>query len=99
MKYNETMKLPANYTALTRSEQAEATGGAAADTAVKAVVAVGVSAALLCVAGVAAAGILSLFGGEGGLGAVIDRSLERGGAFGRNAVEAGRSLLDALLPW
>ena len=99
MKYNETMKLPANYTALTRSEQAEATGGAAADAAVKAVVAVGVSAALLCVAGVAAAGILSLFGGEGGLGAVIDRSLERGGAFVRNAVEAGRSLLDALLPW
>ena len=99
MKYNETMKLPANYTALTRSEQAEATGGAAADTAVKAVVAVGVSAALVCVAGVAAAGILSLFGGEGGLGAVIDRSLERGGAFVRNAVEAGRSLLDALLPW
>ena len=99
MKYNETMKLPANYTALTRSEQAEATGGAAADTAVKAVVAVGVSAALLCVAGVAAAGILSLLGGEAGLGAVIDRSLERGGAFVRNAVEAGRSLLDALLPW
>ena len=99
MKYNETMKLPANYTALTRSEQAEATGGAAADTAVKAVVAVGVSAALLCVAGVAAAGILSLFGGEDGLRAVIDRSLERGGAFVRNAVEAGRSLLDSLLPW
>lgn len=99
MKCNETMKLPANYTALTRSEQAEATGGAAADTAVKAVVAVGVSAALLCVAGVAAAGILSLFGGEGGLGAVIDRSLERGGAFVRNAVEAGRSLLGSLLPW
>lgn len=99
MKRNKTIQLPAACTTLTSRELAETTGGAAAETAVKTVVAVGVGAALLCVGGVAAAGILNLFGGEGGLGAVIDRSLERGGVFVRNAVEAGRSLLGSLLPW
>ena len=47
MKINDTIKLPANCTALTSQEQREATGGASAETVVKAVVALGVSGALL----------------------------------------------------
>ncbi len=99
MKTNDTIKLPANCTALTSQEQREATGGASAETVVKAVVALGVSGALLCVAGVAAGGILGLFRGQGGLGAAIQDSMDRGRAFIDGALEAGRSLLDQLLPW
>ena len=99
MKINDTIKLPANCTALTSQEQREATGGASAETVVKAVVALGVSGALLCVAGVAAGGILGLFRGQGGLGAAIQDSMDRGRAFIDGALEAGRSLLDQLLPW
>lgn len=61
MKTNDTIKLPANCTALTSQEQREATGGASAETVVKAVVALGV-------AGVAAGSVLGLFRGQGGLG-------------------------------
>lgn len=99
MKTNDTIKLPANCTALTSQEQREATGGASAETVVKAVVALGVSGALLCVAGVAAGGVLGLFRGQGGLGAAIQDSMDRGRAFIDGALEAGRSLLDQLLPW
>lgn len=99
MKINDTIKLPANCTALTSQEQREATGGASAETVVKAVVALGVSGALLCVAGVAAGGVLGLFRGQGGLGAAIQDSMDRGRAFIDGALEAGRSLLDQLLPW
>lgn len=99
MKINDTIKLPANCTALTSQEQREATGGASTETVVKAVVALGVSGALLCVAGVAAGGVLGLFRGQGGLGAAIQDSMDRGRAFIDGALEAGRSLLDQLLPW
>lgn len=99
MKTNDIIKLPANCTALTSQEQREATGGASAETVVKAVVALGVSGALLCVAGVAAGGVLGLFRGQGGLGAAIQDSMDRGRAFIDGALEAGRSLLDQLLPW
>lgn len=99
MKTNDTIRLPANCTALTSQEQREATGGASAETVVKAVVALGVSGALLCVAGVAAGGVLGLFRGQGGLGAAIQDSMDRGRAFIDGALEAGRSLLDQLLPW
>ena len=99
MKTNDTIKLPANCTALTSQEQREVTGGASAETAVKAVVALGVSGALLCVAGVAAGSVLGLFRGQGGLGAAIQDSMDRGRAFIDGALEAGRSLLDQLLPW
>lgn len=99
MKINDTIKLPANCTALTSQEQREATGGASAETVVKAVVALGVSGALLCVAGVAAGSVLGLFRGQGGLGAAIQDSMDRGRAFIDGALEAGHSLLDQLLPW
>lgn len=99
MKTNDTIKLPANCTALTSQEQREATGGASAETVVKAVVALGVSGALLCVAGVAAGSVLGLFRGQGGLEAAIQDSMDRGRAFIDGALEAGRSLLDQLLPW
>lgn len=99
MKINDTIKLPANCTALTSPEQREVTGGASAETVVKAVVALGVSGALLCVAGVAAGSVLGLFRGQGGLGAAIQDSMDRGRAFIDGALEAGRSLLDQLLPW
>lgn len=99
MKTNDTIKLPANCTALTSQEQRKATGGASAETVVKAVVALGVSGALLCVAGVAAGSVLGLFRGQGGLGAAIQDSMDRGRAFIDGALEAGRSLLDQLLPW
>ena len=99
MKINDTIKLPANCTALTSQEQREVTGGASAETVVKAVVALGVSGALLCVAGVAAGSDLGLFRGQGGLGAAIQDSMDRGRAFIDGALEAGRSLLDQLLPW
>ena len=99
MKINDTIKLPANCTALTSPEQREATGGASAETVVKAVVALGVSGALLCAAGVAAGSVLGLFRGQGGLGAAIQDSMDRGRAFIDGALEAGRSLLDQLLPW
>lgn len=64
-----------------------------------AVMALGVSGALLCVAGVAAGGVLGLFRGQGGLEAAIQDSMDRGRAFIDGALEAGRSLLDQLLPW
>ena len=99
MKTNDTIKLPANCTALTSQEQREATGGASAETVVKAVVALGVSGALLCVAGAAAGSVLGRFRGQGGLGAAIQDSMDRGRAFIDGALEAGRSLLDQLLPW
>ena len=99
MKTNDTIKLPANCTALTSQEQREATGGASAETVVTVVVALGVSGALLCVAGVAAGSVLGLFRGQGGLGAAIQDSMDRGRAFIDGALEAGRSLLDQLLPW
>lgn len=99
MKINDTIKLPVNCTALTSQEQREATGGASTETVVKAVVALGVSGALLCVAGVAAGSVLGLFRGQGGLGAAIQDSMDRGRAFIDGALEAGRSLLDQLLPW
>lgn len=92
MKTNDTIRLPANCTALTSQEQREATGGASAETVVKAVVALGV-------AGVAAGSVLGLFRGQGGLGAAIQDSMDRGRAFIDGALEAGRSLLDQLLPW
>lgn len=95
MKTNDTIKLPANCTALTSPEQREATGGASAETVVKAVVALGVSGALLCAAGVAAGSVLGLFRGQG----AIQDSMDRGRAFIDGALEAGRSLLDQLLPW
>ena len=47
----------------------------------------------------AAGSVLGLFRGQGGLGAAIQDSMDRGRAFIDGALEAGRSLLDQLLPW
>lgn len=61
---NEMMELPASCAAMSEDEMMNTCGGSAADvaeTAVKAVVAVGVSAALTGVAAFAAVKILSIF--------------------------------------
>lgn len=61
---NEMMKLPTNCAMMSEDERMNTCGGSAADvaeTAVKAVVAVGVSAALTGVAAFAAVKILSIF--------------------------------------
>lgn len=61
---NEMMKLPASCAAMSEDERMNASGGSTAEvaeTAVKAVVAVGVSAALTGVAAFAAVKILSIF--------------------------------------
>lgn len=61
---NEMMKLPANCAAMSEDEMVYTCGGSAAEaaeTALKAVVAIGVSAALTGVAAFAAVQILSIF--------------------------------------
>ena len=63
MNANKNMKLPADCTLMTEEEMMTANGGSAAETAVKAVIAVGGAAALLVVGSIAARGILSIFGG------------------------------------
>lgn len=96
MNTNRNLKLPARFAGLTAEEQRAAGGGSAVETAVKAVVAVGVSGALLCVAAVAAKGILGVF--NPGSDSLIGNAIRAGQSFIDNALDAGRSLLDSLLP-
>ena len=91
------MKFPANYAKLTEEETMNTLGGGdALETAGKAVIAIGVSGVLLCVAGVAARGILNVFHPNGVEGAVAD-SVNAGGNFIQNAVSAGQNFLDRLM--
>ena len=71
------MKLPANHTALHEDEMMYITGGASVETVVKAVVAVGGTAALLVVGGIALRAILNVLGGQRGLSGVVEDSIAR----------------------
>lgn len=97
MNAKQTLKFPAEYALMTKDDLAETTGGTAAETAVKAAVAVGGAAVLLVAGSIAARGILSIFGGKGGLASVIDSSIRAGQDFIDGALSAGQGFLDALM--
>lgn len=92
MKNEKNIQLPAGYAAMTENEQLDTIGGGAAETAVKAVIAVGVSGALACVAGAAAYGILQVFNPT-----VWNKLLDGTMSWGKNFIEgsmaAGESFL------
>lgn len=92
MMIEKNIKLPAGYAAMTENEKLETIGDGAAETAVKAVVALGVSGALTCVAGAAAYGILQVFNPTG-----WNKFLESSMSWGKNFIEgsmaAGENLL------
>lgn len=90
------MKLPANCEMMNDDEMMNVSGGSAIETAFKAVVAVGVSGVLLCVAGVAARGILSIFNPNGVEGTISD-SVNAGSNFIQGALDAGQDFLDGLM--
>lgn len=94
MNAKETMKFPADYTCMTEEEMLYTNGGTAAETTVKAVIAVGGAAALLVVGCIAARSILSIFGG---LDSVIDSSVDAGKSFIDGALSAGQGWLDAMM--
>ncbi len=94
MNTKGTMKLPADCAIMTEEEMMHTHGGTAAETAVKAVVAVGGAAILLVVGCAAARGILSIFGG---LDSAIDRSMDAGKSFIDGALNAGQDWLDAMM--
>ena len=91
------MKLPANHTALHEDEMMYITGGASVDTVVKAVVAVGGTAALLVVGGIALRAILNVLGGQRGLSGVVEDSIASGQNFIDGALAAGRNFLNSLM--
>lgn len=94
MNAKQNLNLPADCTLLTEDEMLSATGGTAVETIAKAVVAVGVSAALLVVGGIAARGILSIFGG---VSSAIDSSVSAGSNFIDSALASGQNFLDNLM--
>lgn len=99
MKENLKIKLPAHCAMLTEEEQAHITGGGAAGTAVRVVIALGISAVLLGVAATAARGVLGVFGGdvaEAGRN-WIKGSLRAGQNFVNQAVNAGSDLLSSMM--
>ena len=93
---NNNMKLPANCAMMNNDEMMNVSGGSAIETALKAVVAVGGAGILLCVAGVAAKGILSIFNPSGLDGAISD-SVNAGNNFIQGALDAGQNFLDGLM--
>lgn len=92
-----TLKLPASCTLMTEEELRSIHGGTALETAAKAVLAVGVSAGLVIVAGAAAAGILSIFRPSFWQD-LIDRSQTAGKNLIDDSVETGKTFLDAAAP-
>lgn len=92
-----TLKLPASCTLMTEEELRSIHGGTALETAAKAVLAVGVSAGLVIVAGAAAAGILSIFRPSFWQD-LIDRSQTAGKKLIEDSVETGKTFLDAAAP-
>lgn len=92
-----TLKLPASCTLMTEEELRSIHGGTALETAAKAVLAVGVSAGLVIVAGAAAAGILSIFRPSFWQD-LIDRSQTAGKNLIEDSVETGKPFLDAAAP-
>lgn len=92
-----TLKLPASCTLMTEEELRSIHGGTTLETAAKAVLAVGVSAGLVIVAGAAAAGILSIFR-PSFWPDLIDRSQTAGKNLIEDSVETGKTFLDAAAP-
>lgn len=92
-----TLKLPASCTLMTEEELRSIHGGTALETAAKAVLAVGVSAGLVIVAGAAAAGILSIFRPSFWQD-LIDRSQTAGKNLMEDSVETEKTFLDAAAP-
>lgn len=90
------MKRPANCAMMNDDEMMNVSGGSAIETAFKAVVAVGGAGILLCVAGVAARGILSIFNPNGVDGAISD-SVNAGGNFIDGSLNAGQNFLNKLM--
>lgn len=88
------MKLPANHTALHEDEMMYITGGASVDTVVKAV---GGTAALLVVGGIALRAILNVLGGQRGLSGVVEDSVASGQNFIDGALATGQNFLNDLL--
>lgn len=91
MKIEKNIQLPTQYAALTETEKMDTTGGSAAETAAKVVIALGVSGALVCVAGAAAYGIL------GGTFGFIKNSMSWGKNFINSSMAAGEKLLHDLM--
>lgn len=88
------LNMPANYAMMNETEQMDTIGGGAAETAVKAVIAIGGAAVLTGVAAVAAAGILGIFGNPAQL---IQNSINAGKNFIDGAVNAGSNFLNNLM--
>lgn len=97
------MKLPANCAMLNENEKMDAVGGTAAQTAVKAVIAIGGALGLTGVAAVAAKGVLSINPGQWIQDSMtagknfIDASMAAGANFINGSVNAGQNFLDGLL--
>ena len=89
------MKLPANCAMLNEEEKIDTIGGGAAQTAVKAVVAIGGALGLTGVAAVAAKGVLSILGGNPGQW--IQDSITAGKNFIHGSMEAGVNFLNKLM--
>ena len=94
MNANKTMKLPADCTLMTEEEMMYTDGGAAAETALKAVIALGGAAALLVVGSMAARAVLSIFGG---VDSAVEDSVDAGKNFIGGALSAGRDWLDTMM--
>ena len=86
------MKLPANCAMLNESEKMETIGGASADTAVKAVIAIGGALGLV---GVAATAVSCIFSGNPF--GWIQNSMNAGKGFIDGAVRAGQDFLNKLM--
>lgn len=86
------MKLPANCAMLNEEEKIETIGGGAAETAVKAVIAIG---GALGLTGVAAAAVSCIFNGDPF--SWIKDSMTAGKNFIDGAVNAGQNFLNKLL--
>lgn len=97
MNAKQTIHFPADYALMTKEELAGTIGGTAAETAAKAVVAVGGAAILLVAGSLAAREILSIFGGKGGLASVIEASVRAGQEFIEGALSSGQDFLNALM--
>lgn len=92
---NNNMKLPVNCEMMNDDEMMNVSGGGAAETAVKAVVAIGGALALTGVAAVAAKGILSIFSGNPGQW--IQDSVNGGKNFIDGSLNAGQNFLNKLM--
>ena len=88
------LNLPANCAMMNETEKMDTVGGAAAETAAKAVVAIGGAAVLTGVAVVAARGILSIFGNPAQW---IQDSINSGKNFIDSSMAAGADFLNRLM--